>query len=129
MGLFYSFTAPLYEKTLDFTILTGSWIGLGGVFQFGVVIYLTWGWMPGDPFKSFPHPIRVLVLITAPILLSPAIVSLYGAYISFAYKMKEEAIEKIRAVFLILNVAEVILETVPQLATQMMAVATLMWEE
>ena len=85
--------------------------------------------MPGDPFKSFPRPIRVLVLITAPILLSPAIVSLYGAYVSFAYKMKEEAIEKIRAVFLILNVAEVILETVPQVATQMTAVATLMWEE
>ena len=95
---------------------------LGGVFQFGYVIYMICRETP--EFKSLPAIVRFLTVIAAPILLSPVIVSLYGAYVA-ATAYDEAAIERIRVVISSLKVAEVILESVPQLVTQWAAIAVL----
>ena len=108
--------------------LTSSWIWLGGALQFGYVIYATCRETPNGLFKSLPKVIQALVFITAPILLSPVILSLYGAYIA-AVKYDEDAIKQIQKVISSLKVAEVILESVPQLATQWMAIGWLLVHE
>ena len=120
LRLYLLFIAPLYENTRYFAILTGSWMGLSGILQFGVVIYLTCRGSPDGPFKYLP--LRVLVLITSPVLLSSVVINLYGAYIASMYKINEKMIEKIKAVILSIRVVEVMFESVPQLATQWWAV-------
>ena len=60
-----------------FAILTTIWIGLGGLFQFGLV---TRSLCRGDDRLNWlPKSIRVLLLLCSPILLGPVVVSLYGA--------------------------------------------------
>ena len=73
--------------------------------------------MPDSPFKFLPLTIRVLAFTTAPVLLSPVVLNLYGAYYAVT-NYNEDVIDQIRAVISSLNVAEVILESVPQLITQ-----------
>ena len=58
-------------------VLTTMWIGLGGLFQFGLVArFLCRG---DDRLTWLPKSIRVLLLSCSLILLGPVVVSLYGA--------------------------------------------------
>ena len=41
MGCIKSVPAPLADKTRIFAILTGIWVFLGGLLQFGVALFLT----------------------------------------------------------------------------------------
>ena len=60
-----------------FSILTTMWIGLGGMFQFGVVARFLFR---GDARLNWlPKSIRVLLLFCSPILLGPVVLNLYGA--------------------------------------------------
>ena len=117
--------APLGPESHLVAILTGAWIGLGGVFQFGVAVFLTARDKPDDPFKSLPLPIRSLILITATILLSPIVVSLYGAYSVFKNGITDNdmASVKIPIVSTSLKLAEIVLESVPQSVTVWFAAA------
>ena len=121
----YSFIVPLGEWTYNFIILTGLWIGFAAVFQLGVIVYLTCRGKADGPFQSLPPLIRVLVFIATPVLLAPAIISLYGAYIAFVYKIDKEVIAKIYAIIFSLTMVHVIFESVPQLATQCAALTFL----
>ena len=118
------FVGPIGPYASVFALLTGIWIGLGGIFQFGYVIYVTCTETPDGPFKMLPIAIQTLVFVTAPILLSPVILSLYGAYIA-ATKYDQNAIKQIQVVISSLKVAEMMLESIPQLATQWAAIGLL----
>ncbi len=68
-----------------FLLLTGLFILLGGLLQFGVAVFLTCKGEQDGPFKSLPVLIRILVIVTAPFLLSPFILNIYGAYTVIRY--------------------------------------------
>ena len=109
--------APLGKDTLLITILTGSWIGLGGLLQLTVFLFLNCRSKPDGPFQSLPFLIRVLILITSPFLLSPIVLHLYGAYVLIFFG-KNDIIKKIPLVMSALSIAETVLESIPQMVTQ-----------
>ena len=89
--------APLDEDTWVITVLTGSWIGIGGQFQFIVFLFLIRRGKPNGPFQSLPLPIQLLILITSLFLLSPLVLYLYGTYVLIRFG-KNDIIEKISLV-------------------------------
>ena len=105
------------SDTTFLAIFTGTWVVLGGVFQTGVAVFLTCKGEPDGPFKSLPVLIRILVIVTAPFLLSPFILNIYGAYTVIRYGQDNEA-KKIAALRNDLKMAETIVESVPQIVTQ-----------
>ena len=117
--LFMQYTVYVSEEIFQIVgILTGTWIGLGGVFQCGVAVFLNIKGEPDGPFKSLPVPIRVLVIVTSLILLSPVVLNIYGAYTVTKYGIIDMVTEKIPWVIANLKFAEIIFESGPQLATQ-----------
>ena len=104
--------APLGPIAKHFAIVTGLWIGLGGVFQFAVAVFLTVRNAPDNPFKRLPLQIRYLVLGSSLILLSPVILNLYGAYTVIQKGVSDVATVQIPMVIANLKLAEIILESV-----------------
>jgi hypothetical protein len=105
-------------------ILTACWILLGGIVQTSVVIHLT---RTNDPLVSdLPMPVRILVFITAPILLAPVIVNVYGAYLIIKKKPekpgKDTEILNTKKLISAMKAAETRCESLPQLCTQWVAV-------
>ena len=101
-----------------FGLFTGIWIGLGAIVQCGVAVFLTIRGDPNGPFKSLPLRIRVFILFTSPILLSPVVVNVYGAYLVIRNGIADTAMKKISMIAANLKFAEVIFESAPQLLTQ-----------
>ena len=105
-----------------FAILTGTWVALGGSFQTGVAVLLSCKGEPDGPFKSMPITVRILVLVTSPILLSPVVLNVYGAYFVIRYGVTNMATTTIPMVDANLKFAEIAVESAPQLATQLVYV-------
>ena len=62
---------------LLFKYLTVLWIASGGTIQSVVIIFLL---IRQDPnIQLLPKPVRILVLVTAPLLMGPVVVNLYAA--------------------------------------------------
>ena len=104
-------------------MLTGTWVALGGVVQTGVAVFLTCKGAPDRPFKSLPIAIRILVVVTSPILLSPVVLNIYGAYFVIRYGITDMATTTIPMVIANLKFAEILIESAPQLATQWHTIA------
>ena len=69
------------ELYLVFKYLTMGCILSGGCVQFAVVIYL---FVRADPnLQLLPKPLRVLLLLTALILMAPVLVNFYAAFYVF----------------------------------------------
>ena len=70
-------------------------------------------------------PVRLLVLVTSPFLLSPVILYVYGVctVIRYGITNNDIATVKIPAVIANLKLAEIIVESMPQLMTQVFAIA------
>ena len=69
------------ELYLVFKYLTMGCILSGGCVQVAVVIYL---FVRADPnLQLLPKPLRVLLLLTAPILMAPVLVNFYAAFYVF----------------------------------------------
>ena len=67
-----------FYDTLYF-ILTTAWISLGGLVQTIAVIVLL---CKGDSrLRPFRVPLRVLLCLSAPILLAPVVTNVFGAYL------------------------------------------------
>jgi hypothetical protein len=123
------YKGPFDSDTLSvsssiFMILTACWIFLGGLVQTSVIIHLT---RKNDPLVSdLPKPVRILVFFTAPILMAPVIVYIYGAYLIIKKKpenpRKYTEILNTKKLISALKAAETVFESVPQLCTQWGAV-------
>jgi hypothetical protein len=105
----------------DFFIrITACWIFLGGLVQTFVIIYLL---RKQDPLVSnLPMPVGILVFCTAPVLMAPVIVNVYGAYLIIKKKPEnprnDAEIVNTRKLISALKAAETAFETLPQLCTQ-----------
>ena len=116
-----------HEDTFfKYAIATVTWIGIGGIFQFAVAFFYTARRKFDDPFKSLPLLIRVLVLGTSPILLSPTVLYLYGIY--FVTQKGVTDIPAVRIPMNNLKMAEIIFESAPQLVTQWFVFLRREWE-
>ena len=74
---------PVTTNNIDliFFVLTTTWILLGGFVQAIVTIVKL---CKRDPIVNLiPKRVQVLMMITAPILMAPVIVNLFGAYVVF----------------------------------------------
>ena len=107
-----------------FFFLTVLFILLGGLLQFGVAVFLSCTGEQDGAFKILPAPIRILVFITAPFLLAPVIVNVYGAYAVIRYGRDNEP-SKVAALLNDLKMAETIVESLPQIMTQCVALRLL----
>jgi hypothetical protein len=105
-----------------YMILTAVWILLGGILQSSIIIYFHI--KKDQRLLSLPTPVRFLVWITAPILMAPVILNLYGAYQIFTKKSQED-ITRTMNMAAALKVAEVGLESLPQLGTQWSAASNM----
>ena len=115
---------PLGYNSIGFAIATVTPIALGGALQCIVAVVLTARRVPNsDPFKSLPRLVRLLVLVTSPLLLSPVILYVYGVYAVIRYGTTNNNIAKVKitAVIAYLKMAEIVLESMPQLITQLVA--------
>jgi hypothetical protein len=102
-----------------FTFLTAMWIILGGMGQTATIIHFH---RKKDPLLStLPTPVRQLVCCTAPILLAPVVLNIYGAYLVLKKKPDVEIL-KTKKLMSALKMAAVVLESTPQLTTQWNAV-------
>ena len=101
-----------------FAIFTGIWIGLGAILQCGVALFLAIRGGPNGLFKSLPPRIRIFILVTSPLLISPVVLNIYGAYLVIRHGITNITMEKNPMVIANLKFAEVIFESVPQLLTQ-----------
>ena len=70
-----------------FAILTTFWIGLGGIAQAVVVVYFFV--RHDDRLNVLPKSIRIILLLSTPILMGPVVVNLYGA--SFVFRNANDA--------------------------------------
>ena len=74
----YSLFSDYFYNTLHF-ILTTTWISLCGFIQMITVIVLL---CKGDScLRPFGVPLRVLLCLSAPILLAPVVTNIFGAYL------------------------------------------------
>jgi hypothetical protein len=102
-----------------FMVATAVWVALGGVYQCAILISRR---CKGDvKLMALPRWVRAMVYVTAPILMSPAILHLYAAYLRIRSRTPQE-IAGVTCLTTSLKMAEVALESVPQLATQWVAV-------
>ena len=68
-----------FQEHFVFFTLTSLWISLGGALQFLLILrYLCKKDSSLDPF---PWPIRIIIVLAAPILGAPIIVNLFGVYL------------------------------------------------
>ena len=118
----YMFNPPptILNRQL-FAKLTGTWVGLGGALQSGVAIFLTIKGKPDGLFKSLPIAIRILILVTSPILLSPVVLNIYGTYFVIRYGITDMVTMTIPMIVANLKFAEIVIESAPQLVTQWIA--------
>jgi hypothetical protein len=113
---------PLLDSDISepFMFLTALWVALGGIFQCAILIRMRC--KRDVDLMALPSWLRVMVYVTGPILMSPAVLHLYAAYLRIKSRTPR-VIEGVNRLTTALKMAEVALESVPQLATQWIAVS------
>ena len=87
-------TTRLPGQNSIFAILTTAWIGLGGVSQLILFIYLLF--RQDDRINILPKWTQIGLLFATTILMGPVLINLYGAFYVFQNRNKEHNQESVK---------------------------------